>query len=146
MTILDLGCGMGWLVKSFRKRGFNIVGIDPNLPPDFETSYLLRRSAYETGFDDDAFDCIICLETIEHLEPRAYAEIKRILKRNGKLIVTTPKKRWNWFIELLSLLRLSDPLVTPHINVVDANEIPLTLVRHNSFMLAEWCGIYRNHK
>ncbi|MGA2628256.1 MAG: class I SAM-dependent methyltransferase [Candidatus Bathyarchaeia archaeon] len=146
MAILDLGCGDGWLVNALRNRGFNIVGIDPNLPDGPESPYLHRRSAYETGFDDDTFDCIICVETIEHLEPRAYAEIERILKSSGKLIVTTPKKKWNWLIEILSFLRLSHPLVTPHINLVDPDEIPLQLVRYNSSMLLGWWGIYRNRK
>ena len=77
------------------------MGNRSELPPHSETSYLLSRSVYETGFDDDAFDCIIRSVRFEHPEPRAYADIKRIQK--PKLIVSTPKKRWNWFIELLSL-------------------------------------------
>lgn len=81
MAVLDLGCGVGWLVNVLRNSGFNIVGVDLNLPAGSETSYLLRRSAYETGFDDDMFDCVICLEVIEHLEPKVYSEIKRILKK-----------------------------------------------------------------
>ncbi len=146
MAVLDLGCGVGWLVNVLRNSGFNIVGVDLNLPAGSETSYLLRRSAYETGFDDDMFDCVICLEVIEHLEPKVYSEIKRILKKGGKLIITTPKRRWNWLIELLSSLRLSDPLVTHHINLVDPDEIPLDLVKHSRFMLFEWWGIYHNRK
>lgn len=145
-AILDLGCGEGWLVKSLRSSGFNIVGLDPNLPVNSENNYLFRKSAYDTGFEDDTFDCILCIETIEHLEPRAYAEIKRILTRGGMLFVTTPKKRWNWLIEFLSSLRLIDPLVTPHINLVDPDDMPFELVRRNSFMLFEWWGIYLNRK
>jgi len=145
MSVLDLGCGDGWFVESLRQWGFDVTGIDPNLP-HAETNYLQRKSAYESGFDDDTFDCIICLETIEHLESRVYAEIKRILKKDGKLIVTTPKKRWNWFVEFLSKVGLSDPIVTPHVNVVDPNDIPFELVKHGSFMFFEWWGIYRIRK
>ena len=146
LSVLDLGCGNGWFVESLRQRGFDIIGIDPNLPTHAETHYLQRKSAYESGFDDDTFDCIICLETIEHLEPRVYTEIKRILKRGGKLIVTTPKKRWNWFVELLSKVGLSDPIVTPHVNVVDPDDVPFELAKHGSFMFFEWWGIYRIRK
>jgi len=146
MAILDLGCGEGEVVRTLRSDGFNIIGIDPNLPAGSETSYLLRKSAYETGFEDNTFDCVLCLETIEHLDPKVYLEISRILKRGGKLFVTTPKRRWNWLIEFLSSIRLSDPLVTPHINLVDPQDIPLELIRHKSFMLVEWWGIYLNRK
>lgn len=146
MEILDLGCGDGWLVKTLRNNGFKVIGIDPNLPVNAATNFLLRRNAYETGFKDNTFDFVICLETIEHLGPKVYPEIRRILKQNGRIFVTTPKKRWNWVIELLSAARLSDPLVTPHTNLVDPDEIPFELVKYDSFFLFEWWGIYLNRK
>ncbi|MBS7622845.1 methyltransferase domain-containing protein [Candidatus Bathyarchaeota archaeon] len=144
MTILDLGCGNGWLVEALRRMGFNIIGIDPNLPPlECYPSYLLKRNAYETGFPDDSFDCIVLLETIEHLEPRVYVEIRRIIRDRGKLIITTHKKRWNWLIETLSLMRLADSLGTPHINLVEPSQIPFQLQESGSFMYLEWYGIYK---
>lgn len=146
MAILDLGCGEGWFTKSLRGKGFNVIGIDPNLPRRSETPYLQRKSAYQSGFDDNTFDGIICLETIEHLESSVYAEIKRIMKKDGKLIVTTPKKRWNWLVETLSKVGLSDPLVTPHVNLVNPGDIPFELTKHGSFMVIEWWGVYHIRK
>jgi SAM-dependent methyltransferase len=116
------------------------------LPNASSTSYLSRRSAYETEFADSSFDCITCLETIEHVEPRVYVEIRRIAKDGGKLVVTTPKKGWNRLIELLSEVGLADPLVTPHINLVGPSDIPFRLERTGSFMLLEWYGVYRISK
>ena len=141
MKLLDLGCGNGWLVRRLRREGFNVTGIDTNLPLE-ETDWLSRRSAYKTGFPTNTFDAVICLETIEHLDSRAYAEIRRISKNGCKLLVTTPKKKWNWLIELLSSAGLSEPLVTPHINVVDSKDIPFELEKSGSLMLFEWYGIY----
>ncbi len=146
MAILDLGCGTGWLVKLLRGEGYMVIGVDTNLPDADTSSYLLRRSAYETGFADNAFDCIICLETIEHLEPRVYTEIKRISNNGARLLVTTPKKRWNWLVEILSRVGLSSPLVTPHINCVDPPDIPFDLEVSRSFMFLEWYGIYTIRK
>ena len=141
MRILDLGCGDGWYVNELRRAGYAIVGIDPNLPTG-SGEHLLSRSAYETGFGDHVFDCILCLDTIEHLHPKVYDEIKRISRNHGKLIVTTPRKRWNWLIELLSSLHLSDPLVTPHINLVEPHDLPFVLLKSGSFMWIEWWGVY----
>ena len=141
MAILDLGCGSGWLVERLRREGYNTVGIDSNLQSS--KSYLYRRSAYKTGFADDSFDCIVCLETIEHLEAKVYTEIRRVSKDGGKLVVTTPKRRWNWTIELLSSLGWADHLVTPHINLVGPHDIPFQLEKAESFMWLEWYGIYR---
>jgi SAM-dependent methyltransferase len=146
MEILDLGCWSGWLVEELRRVGYKAIGIDPNLPHDNPPSYLLQMSAYETEFADNSFDCVICLETIEHLEPRVYTEIRRISKNVGKLLVTTPKKRWNWLVEFLSSVRLSEGLVTPHINLVNPRDIPFDLETSGSFMLLEWYGIYTIRK
>ena len=140
-SVLDLGCGTGWLVEMLRREGYNAVGIDSNLP-DTNSSYLSKRSAYETRFVDDRFDCIICLETIEHLDPRVYNEIERISKNEGKLLITTPKKKWNKLVEFLSFTGLTEPLVTPHINLVDPHDIPFDLQASGSFMFLEWYGVY----
>jgi 2-polyprenyl-3-methyl-5-hydroxy-6-metoxy-1,4-benzoquinol methylase len=146
MTFLDLGCGTGWLVEMLRSEGYNAIGIDPNLPTAKSSNHLIKRSAYETGFADDSFDCIVCLESIEHLEPRVYTEISRISKSGARLLVTTPKKKWNWLVELLSHVGLSEPLVTPHINLVDPDEIPFDLEEYGSFMFLEWYGVYTIRK
>lgn len=146
MEILDLGCGSGWLVEALRNEGHSAIGIDPNLPGSVSRSYLLKRSAYETGFRDGRFDCVICLETIEHLQPEVFGEIARVSREGAKLILTTPKKRWNWFVELLSSVGLADSLVTPHINLVCPHDLPFVPEETGSFMFFEWYGVYRIHK
>lgn len=146
MTILDMGCGSGWLVRTLRAGGFDAIGIDSSLEETSTSDYLLRRSAYETGFEDNTFDCILCLETIEHFEPRVYSEIKRIAKDGALLLIITPRKKWNWLGELLSRLGLSSPLVTPHINCVGPKDLPFELKESHSFMVIEWYGIYAIHK
>jgi SAM-dependent methyltransferase len=141
MKILDLGCGTGWLVKELRGRGYDATGIDINLP-DKSPEYLKKGDAYMTGFPDDAFDCVACFETIEHFERKVYAEIKRVTKPDGMLILTTPKKRFNWIVDMLSSSGVIDPEVTPHVNVVGPEDIPFNRKEGGSFMVLEWWGVY----
>jgi len=143
MTILDLGCGSGTLVDRLRREGFNVIGVDLNLPDSKVGVHLLRRNAYSTGFDDNSFDCVVCIETIEHLEPRVYDEICRITRDGGILILTTPKKRWDPLIRFLSSLGLTDEFVTPHINLVEPKDLPFILESSGSLLALEWYGVYR---
>lgn len=65
------------------------------------------RSIYSSGFCDYMFDAVLMLEIIEHLENPfgALREVRRILKKNGKLVLTYPNP--NSLLKLLSFL-LSD--------------------------------------
>ena len=77
-SILDLGCGDGYLVRLASKLGIHAVGVDIALPHQSESidsfSYLIRndlRKLLDFGTD---FDWVICLETAEHL-PEESADI-----------------------------------------------------------------------
>jgi len=88
--ILDLGCGEGVLVKKFKKEGYNIVGADFN----YESKNVLKRDILDTGFDNNSFDVVLCLDVLEHLDfdqqILALKEIKRTLKPEGTLVLTLP--------------------------------------------------------
>jgi len=143
LKILDLGCGDGWLVKELNKHNFiEAMGIDPNLKE--EAKDLLRISTH--AFPDNYFDYIVAIEVIEHLEPKMYEEIRRILKPNGKLIVTSPKPKWNWVVEFLCWIGLADPLITPHMNVVNPEDLPFKIIKKQDYLLIEWFGVFENEK
>ncbi len=48
--------------------------------------------AYSLPFGDETFDVILCAEVLEHMHTpaRALAEMRRVLKIDGKLLLTTP--------------------------------------------------------
>jgi len=100
--VLDIGCGarMGpfILLGSARKvAGIDIskeaVGYALKKWPRVNLVYLVADAKY-LPFKDEAFDCIVSFELIEHLDNyEAYlGETKRVLKEAGYLIISTPNR------------------------------------------------------
>ncbi len=89
--ILDMGCGEGVFLEELISRGFrNVQGIDLN----YCSNLVKRGDILATGFPEKEFDIILLLDVIEHLsfsdQEKALEEIKRILKDEGKLIISIP--------------------------------------------------------
>ena len=89
VRVLDAGCGEGVLVDEYADR-LAIEGIDPNYGSD----RVRTGSLTELPFADGSFDRALCLDVLEHLtfeeQPQALAELFRVLKRGGDLLVSVP--------------------------------------------------------
>jgi ubiquinone/menaquinone biosynthesis C-methylase UbiE len=87
--VLDAGCGEGVLVEEFRDR-LAIVGVDPN----YSSSCVTRGSLAALPYDAAAFDRATCLDVLEHLtfeeQPKALAELFRVIRPGGELLVSVP--------------------------------------------------------
>jgi SAM-dependent methyltransferase len=87
--VLDAGCGEGVLVDEYAGR-LAIEGIDPN----YGSERVRTGSLTALPFEDAAFDRALCLDVLEHLtfeeQPRALAELFRVLKPGGDLLVSIP--------------------------------------------------------
>lgn len=53
---------------------------------------LIQSDAEDLPFKDASFDTVLCSEVLEHLEndKKALIEVSRILKRNGRVIISVP--------------------------------------------------------
>jgi len=98
--ILDVGCASGSLAKLIAQKGYKVHAIDVlessiEIAKDFcsypNVSYEVR-DVIKQQFPENSFDCVIFLETIEHVENPAIflKEFHRILKPGGCVIISTP--------------------------------------------------------
>lgn len=87
--VLDAGCGEGVLVDEYAGR-LRIEGLDPNYSSDRVKAGSLTALPYEDG----RFDRALCLDVLEHLtydeQPLAIAELQRVLRPGGELLVSIP--------------------------------------------------------
>ena len=59
---------------------------------------VLRGSGSELPFPDNTFDLVALLDTIEHIadELAVLNEVRRVLKPDGRVIITVPAFMWLW--------------------------------------------------
>jgi SAM-dependent methyltransferase len=108
MRVLDAGCGGGrHLCEAFRSQGVQAAGIDLNMDDLRKTRGFLslmdreraggwlvaRADVTRLPFLDGCFDAVVCSEVLEHIDDNrtAVAELLRVLKPRGDLIVTVPR-------------------------------------------------------
>ncbi|MEL6923057.1 MAG: class I SAM-dependent methyltransferase [Bacteroidota bacterium] len=99
-SILDVGCGSGWIAKAMQQRAVQLVSMDISLKNvhttlqkyPFKGHQGLVADLFALPFRDQTFDCIVCAEVIEHVvDPGLLIqELVRRLSPNGVLILTTP--------------------------------------------------------
>jgi len=109
--VLDVGCGSGrHTAAAYRLPGARVVGVDvaaDELEAARERLQLHDRLAAHGGgrwhfcaadgrrlpFGDGRFDLVICAEVLEHVpaDGRVLAEIARVLRPGGDLVVSVPR-------------------------------------------------------
>ncbi len=97
--VLDAGCGVGFFSARLKEAGYEVTGMDisEQVIQQASQKYSDIRficnpldSAYP--FADEEFDVIFSTEVIEHVigTYEMFAEMNRVLKKGGYLILTTP--------------------------------------------------------
>src|SRR6056297_12619 len=93
LSVLDVGCGAGGLRAALEKAGAIWRGVDPF--PTTQTDQIDTAPAQAMPYDDAAFDAAICVNALHHVPgpamPDALAEIARVLRPGGRLVVIEPK-------------------------------------------------------
>jgi 2-polyprenyl-6-hydroxyphenyl methylase / 3-demethylubiquinone-9 3-methyltransferase len=100
-TVLDLGCGGGFMAEALARRGAKVVGVDPSeaairaAQAHAESEGLTIDYKAGTGesipLGDRSVDCVVCVDVLEHVADldRVLDEIARVLKPDGQLLFDT---------------------------------------------------------
>jgi SAM-dependent methyltransferase len=95
--VLDVGCGRGFLLDAFRRRGWTVEGTEMSEASSAHAREVLdlpvRVGPLESlGLPPESYDAVTLWHVLEHLpEPGALlAEIHRLLRPGGVLLVSVP--------------------------------------------------------
>lgn len=102
--ILDFGSGSGFLVNELQKKGIGAYGVDNSGEAiAYGTSLGIKNLSVLANksplpFADGYFDCVLAMDVLEHLPEEQYvlSELKRVLKKDGVLVVTVPAYMFLW--------------------------------------------------
>ena len=102
--VLDVACGEGYGSWILANSALEVVGVDiafdavRHARGKYTNSNIrfVEASAAKLPFDDDMFDAVVSFETIEHLDlhQEMLSEIKRVLSKDGLLIISSPNKQY----------------------------------------------------
>jgi ubiquinone/menaquinone biosynthesis C-methylase UbiE len=107
--ILEIGCGNARDTVTIVENGGEVVGIDVSEEMvdaaqrelailGFPDTKILLEDATSLSFSASHFDKVLCSEVIEHIPDTlaALTEMRRVLKHQGKLVLTTPNRK-GWY-------------------------------------------------
>ncbi len=127
LEVLDLGCGPGTFLSLLGGQKSNVIatGVDIASKQIEFAQKLIHQHALNDqiqfslieeefkglSFEDRSYNVVTSNEVIEHVHPffahKMLTEAKRVLKPNGKLLITTPNYGSHWPLIEILLNRLS---------------------------------------
>ena len=120
---LDVGCGAGYsLLKAKTELNCDVIGIDPEpgahgvgryTSDDWKNLPIIKGYSENLPFEENSFDLVYSSHVLEHVssEEKSLAEMKRVLKPGGVLIIGMPTAAMSW-VALISAW-----IFTTHISV-----------------------------
>src|SRR5579884_190900 len=98
--VLELGCGLGDLLADMTLAGYHCQAVEQSLPmvkaarqtmqrrAPGEKAWIIHGSARHLPFSDESFDTVISTFPSEYIyDPDTIAEVERVLRPGGRLIV-----------------------------------------------------------
>jgi len=128
-NFLDIGCGdcKGWDYLDLKKFK-QIMGIDINKELIKKNKKKFKKAKFyemdvtkKLKFKDNSFDNICCVELIEHLKKPEILikELFKIIKPEGKLIITTPNKS----VSIKKFFKIKNPYHVREFSIKEFKEL-----------------------
>jgi ubiquinone/menaquinone biosynthesis C-methylase UbiE len=158
---LDVGCGAGYsLMRASKDLNCAVEGIDADpgihgvgrfIKDMVKTVPIRQGFAENLPYADESFDAVYCSHVLEHVndEAKALAEMKRVLKKDGVLIIGMPTA------SMAILNYISQLIFTTHIKIYElfrnsfsknfpSNFIKIFRINSHSFPRAQsiWYDIF----
>lgn len=136
-NLLDVGCSNGEFMYHAYKRGFEVHGVELNSgTADIGIKHglkIFKGILNDAKYEDKFFDVIFLGDVIEHvLSPKEFMkECDRILKPNGRVIISTPNLDCTWAkitIALDKVFKIPCSSVTPPYHTFQFSENNLDLL------------------
>jgi len=116
ICLLDIGCGRGDMLRSFKDIGFEVNGVDLS-EESIKLNELIKIVQFNIENDDvpeeliNKYDVIFSKSLIEHLKNpmNFFKNAKKMLRKNGIIIIMTP----SWFHHKFGPFYLDFTHVTP---------------------------------
>lgn len=154
-TVLELGCvgmgkddeigGVNWIHGKAAKVAKKIIGLDMNkegIKKIKKLGYDVRYQNVEKKFDlKEKFDVVLAEEILEHLNNvgECMDNIKRHLKKEGLLVITTPHAQSiSFFLQKLIKNKITGVSITDHTHWYDETVLKTMLKRHGFKIQKLW--------
>ncbi len=114
LTLLDVGCGTGWVTKQYETNGFSVTGLEASQARADYAREKYKLNIYNHFAEDfnseNKYDVIIIRHLVEHLEdPQGIIrKLKKNLKDDGVFLILVPNitcigkilfdTAWEWVI------------------------------------------------
>lgn len=102
LKILDVGCGMGALMREMGSFG-EVSGIDASPDAiafcrDRGLENVVQGDAAQLPYEEGTFDVVVILDVLEHIkdDSRGAREVARVLKPGGLAIIAVPAFMFLW--------------------------------------------------
>ena len=139
---LDVGCGTGAISKALKKFT-KVISCDFSdesvryskiRNPDIE---VIRGNAESLAFKSNMFDVLVSSDLLEHVENdnKAMKEFNRVLKKDGKLILTVPAFQFLWSKDDVSLGHHRRYTKNQIRNLLERNNYKIEFINYWNFTL-----------
>jgi ubiquinone biosynthesis O-methyltransferase len=155
-SVLDLGCGGGFMAEPLARQGAYVIGVDPSVPAITMATRHAKMSGlsidYRVGTGEHlpvaegAVDIVLCVDVLEHVRDldAVISEIRRVLKPGGLFLFDTINRTWLARLVIVGLgervLRLGPQGTHDPALFIKPEELRAKLKQHN-LNIASLAGI-----